>query len=235
MVPGGVCVRALASRFANTWCSRAGSPVTVTDSSGRSSRQWWSGAATCASLTASMTRRDRSTGAACSGRPESSRASSSISSTSAVIRVVSDSTRRIACATSGGTASDTRRVSSAYPRIAANGVRSSWLASATKCRTRVSLACRAASASATWPSIRLSAAPTCPTSVRGSVSTAGTRTDSATSPRSSGSSATRLAVAATRRSGRRLRPMTVAPISPASSAAASPMAVSRTMTASLVA
>ena len=39
----GVCVRALASRFASTWCSRAASPGTVTGSSGRSSRQWCSG------------------------------------------------------------------------------------------------------------------------------------------------------------------------------------------------
>ena len=43
VVPGGVCVRALASRLASTWCSRDASPGTVTGSSGRSSCQRWSG------------------------------------------------------------------------------------------------------------------------------------------------------------------------------------------------
>ena len=38
-----------------------------------------------------------------------------------------------------GTGSCSRRVSSAYPRIEASGVRSSWLASATNWRTRSSL------------------------------------------------------------------------------------------------
>ena len=101
VVPGGVCVRALDSRFASTWCSRASSPGTVTGSAGRSSRQWCSGPATCASLTTSTTSRDRSTVAWSSGRPESRRASRSRSSTSVVIRAASDSTRPIACATSG--------------------------------------------------------------------------------------------------------------------------------------
>ena len=71
----------------------------------------------------------------------------------------------------------------------------------------------------TWPSIRFSAAPTWPTSVSGSVSCSGTRTDSATSPRSSSSSATRLAVSATRRSGRRVRRTITAPANAARSAA----------------
>ena len=56
-----------------------------------------------------------------------------------------------------------------------------------------------------WPSMRLTAAPTCPTSVPGSVSPSGTRTLSATSPRSSGSSATCETVSATRCSGRSAR------------------------------
>ena len=84
-----------------------------TGSSGRSSRQRWSRPAAWASLTASTTSRDRSTGSLASGRPESSRASSSRSSTSVVIRALSDSTRPSAWATSGGTASRPRRVSSA--------------------------------------------------------------------------------------------------------------------------
>ena len=46
-------------------------------------------------------------------------------------------------------------------------MRSSWLASATNCRTRISLRCRALRASLTFSSIRLSATPTWPTSVCG--------------------------------------------------------------------
>ncbi len=84
----------------------------------------------------------------------------------------------------------------------ASGVRSSWLASATNWRTRVSLACLAVSALDTWSIIRFSAAPTFPASVRPSVSASGTRTSSPTSPRSSGSREIRAAVAATRSSGR---------------------------------
>ena len=129
VVPGGVWVRALARRLASTWCSRVSSPATWTASGGRSRRQRWSGPAACASPTTSTTSADRSTGVTSSGRPSSSRASSSRSSTRVVIRALSDSTRRSACATSGGTSSRPRRVSSAYPRIAASGVRSSWLAS----------------------------------------------------------------------------------------------------------
>jgi len=52
VVPVGVWVRALASRFATTWCRRAASPVTITGSSGRSRVQWWSRPAAEASLTA---------------------------------------------------------------------------------------------------------------------------------------------------------------------------------------
>ena len=109
-----------------------------TGSSGRSSRQRWSGPATRASETASTTSRVRSTSSADSGRPESSRASSSRSST----RVGHPGRLR----TRPGAARARRRrrrppparASSAYPRMAASGVRSSWEASATNCRTRVS-------------------------------------------------------------------------------------------------
>ncbi len=65
-------------------------------------------------------------------------------------------------------------------------MRSSWLASATNARTLSSEACRAASEVSTCPSIRLTAAPTRPASVRSSVSRAGTRSEISASPRSSG-------------------------------------------------
>ena len=146
--------------------------------------------------------------------------------------MLSDSTRPSAYATSAGTGSCPRRDSSAYPRIEASGVRSSWLASATNWRTRVSLSCRAVSAAETCPSIRLSAAPTWPTSVRGSVSASGTRSDSSTVPRSSGSSETLVAVAATRRSGRRVSRTISAPAMPASSRP--PAATAAMITASRV-
>ncbi len=54
------------------------------------------------------------------------------------------------------------------PADGGEGVRSSWLASATNCRTRVSLSWRACRAPWTWSSIRFSAAPTRPASVCGS-------------------------------------------------------------------
>ena len=84
--------------------------------------------------------------------------------------------------------------------MADSGVRSSCEASAANLRSRASLAARRPSARSTWNSIRLNAAPTRPTSVRGSLS--GTPAGKVTSPESSGSSVTRVAVAATRRSGR---------------------------------
>ncbi|CAM5352059.1 hypothetical protein SMICM304S_11462 [Streptomyces microflavus] len=153
MVPGGVWVRALASEVnQHLRRSRAGSARTVTGpagSSGRSSRQWWrasasaAASATRASLTASTTNGSRSVLSYESGRPASSRASSSRSSTRPVIRSASDSIRPSACRVtepeSDSSRPVTRRVSSAYPRIEASGVRRSWLASATNCRTRVSL------------------------------------------------------------------------------------------------
>ena len=72
--------------------------------------------------------------------------------------------------------------------MAARGVRSSWLASAAKRRSRDSLAARRRSAVSTCPSIWLNASPTWPVSVLGSVS--GTPAGSDTSPDSRGSSAT---------------------------------------------
>ena len=41
VVPGGVCVRALASRLTSTCWSLVGSASTVAGASGSSSRQWW--------------------------------------------------------------------------------------------------------------------------------------------------------------------------------------------------
>ena len=196
---GGVCLAALLSRLLRTWRSRSSSPRTISGSSGSSSCHRWDRLATCASLVASMVSRVRSTGSCSSGRPASRRASRRSSSTRTLIRADSDSTRLSACVTSSGTGPRCRRASSAYPRMAASGVRSSWLASAANRRSRVSLAARRARADSTCWSIRLNAAPTWPTSVRGSSS--GTRADRLMSV-SSGSSVTMVAVAATRRSGR---------------------------------
>lgn len=105
-------------------------------------------------------------------------------------------------------------------------MRSSWLASATNCRTRVSLCWRAVRAEETCPSMRLRAAPTWPTSVRGSAS--GTRSWRAGSPLCRGSSETRVAVAATRRRGRRATPTRTCP---AREAAIRPARVTQTSTA----
>jgi hypothetical protein len=142
------------------------------------------------------------------------------------MRSASDSTRRRVCATSSWLgvrpSRSCRRRNSAYPRIEASGVRSSWLASATNWRTWVSDSCRAASDCSTWSSSRLSAVPTRPTSVRVSVSSCGTRSGSATSPLASGSSVTRVAVAATCESGRSVRRTTMTPVAPATRRPASP-------------
>ena len=97
--------------------------------------------------------------------------------------------------------------------MAASGVRSSWLASAAKRRSRASLAARRASAPSTWPSIRLNASATWPTSVRGLMS--GTRSARVTSPLARGSWVTRVAVAATRRSGRKDSRTNPVPMMPA--------------------
>ena len=102
VVPSGVCLPALDSTLASTWCSRCSSPLTSTGSSGSSRTQRWPGRATWASLVASMTSRVMSTGSDASGRPASSRASSSSSSTRTLIRVDSDSTRPSAWVTCSG-------------------------------------------------------------------------------------------------------------------------------------
>ena len=63
-VPAGVWTRALASRFANTWCSRRSSPRRRPVRRETRSHSW-SGPAAWASLTASMSSRDRSTSSRC--------------------------------------------------------------------------------------------------------------------------------------------------------------------------
>ena len=103
IVPAGVCTRAFASRFAITWCRRGPSPLTMTGSSGSSSRHSWSGpAALRVSHGIHQQPGDRSTSVPSSSRPSSRRASSRRSSTRAVIRTDSDSTRPRAWATSFG-------------------------------------------------------------------------------------------------------------------------------------
>ena len=66
--------------------------------------------------------------------------------------------------------------------MVARGVRSSWEASATNWRTCCSLRWRWSREASTWSSIALSAAPTCPISVRSSVSRGGTRSAISISP-----------------------------------------------------
>ena len=113
LVEAGVCIRALASRFTITCCRRTASPGTTTGSSGASSDHSLPGPAACASLTASMSSRDRSTGRRSRSRPASSLASSSRSSTSEVILMASDSIRASECTTSSGSVWLPRLVSSA--------------------------------------------------------------------------------------------------------------------------
>ena len=112
--------------------------------------------------------------------------------------------------------------------MAASGVRSSWLASAAKRRSRASEAARRARAASTWPSIRLNADPTWPTSVRGLAS--GTRSLSVTSPLASGSCVTRAAVAATRRNGRNDNRTNPVPMNPVSRTAAEKTMISASST-----
>ena len=83
VVPGGVWVRALASRLSQHLVQPRGRRRARSRArrAGRAA-SGGPGSATCASLTASTTSRDRSTGSDASGRPASSRASSSRSSTS---------------------------------------------------------------------------------------------------------------------------------------------------------
>lgn len=113
VVPGGVWVRALASRFVTTWCSRSASPTTRAGWSGRATSQRWAGAAAYASLIAFTTIGDRSSSSRSSGRPASSRASSSRSSTSVVIRPASERMRPRACAVCRPCGSPLRSVSCA--------------------------------------------------------------------------------------------------------------------------
>ena len=194
-LPAGVWVRALLTRLPSTWRSRWSSPSTTralpsspspspvprTSSIGRS------GATARASVTASAARASRSTGSRPSGRCWSSRASSRRSSTSSPIRAASSSIRRMRRSSSAGSRPAPCRYSSAKPLMVVRGVRSSWLASATKRRIRSSerlaasserraLASEAAlapKADSIWASMVLRARPSRPTSVRGSRS--GTR------------------------------------------------------------
>lgn len=92
---------------------------------GSSSRQTWSGPAARSSPAASTTSGARSPLRYDNGCSASSRASSSRSSTRPVIRSASNSIRPSACGVPGPVDSRPRRVSSAYPRIEASGVRSS--------------------------------------------------------------------------------------------------------------
>ena len=129
-----------------------------------------------------------------------------------------------------GAARSARSDSSEKPRMEASGVRSSWLASATKRRIRSSLRWRASSDSPTWSSSVLRAWPTRPISVCSSVSSSGTRSVMETAPSDSGRAATRVAVSATARSGFRPARITNA-IAAASSR--SPPAVTSAMVVSV--
>ena len=121
------------------------------------------------------------------GRCWSRRASRRRSSTSRPMRAAWSSIRRIRRSSSAGSRDPPCRYSSAKPLMVVRGVRSSWLASATKRRIRSSerlaassdrraLASEAAlapKAASIWASMVLRARPSRPTSVRGSRS--GTR------------------------------------------------------------
>ena len=93
------------------------------------------------------------------------RASVSRSSTSTPMRADSSSIRDIAFSVSAGFRAAPMRNSSAYPRIEASGVRSSWDTSARKRRSRPSVASRWVKASSSRSSIEFSARPRRPTSV----------------------------------------------------------------------
>ena len=130
------------------------------------------------------------------------RASSRRSSTSSPIRAPSDSIRSINRRTSSSDRTAPCRYSSAKPRMEVSGVRSSWLASATKRRMRFSDpracssdACWARNAASMRDSILFSEVDSRPTSVRSLPS--GTRRDR--SP-----AAMARAVASTSPSGRKL-------------------------------
>ena len=174
VVPAGVCVRALASRLATTWCSRAASPVTDDRLVGQLELP---GVVRPGGVrVADRVDHQHASGRPCSrssGRPASSRASSSRSSTSAAssgspptrpgpARGPRPAERRHGC---GGSARRSRGWRPAA--CAARG----WRRRRTGAPAPRWPAGPAARPS-TWPSSRLSAAPTWPTSVRGSVSSA---------------------------------------------------------------
>ena len=119
------------------------------------------------SCRASAARVRRSMGASCRGRLSSARARVSRSSTRPPIRIASFSIRLIVRLTSASSDSAPIRYSSAKPRMPTSGVRSSWLASATKRRIRASDSARAAKADSIRASMTLSAVDSRPASVRG--------------------------------------------------------------------
>nr|RZI36526.1 hypothetical protein BJQ95_01087 [Cryobacterium sp. SO1] len=228
VLAGGVCTRALESRFATSWCSRSRSPRTTTALSGTSASQVCSGAETLASFTAVSSRSARSTSSTCRSWPSSRRASSSRSLTNELILLASDSMRASEYSVISGSSALSWRVSSAYPWMAASGVRNSWEASVTNRRIRRSVAARTLSAVSTWSSSWLRASPTMPASVRGSVSAAATRVEMPWSPTSSGSAVTSTAVSTTRASGRSARRTTrIVPTTVPASASTAKIAMPR--------
>ena len=124
----------------------------------------------------------------------------------------SDSIRPSACCKSGESFPPAFFVSSAYPRIAAKGVRSSCEASATNRRIFSSLSNRDLKASSTWSSIRFNAAPTCPTSLSSVAYFGGTLSPRRTSPLSSGCLVTADAVSRIRSNGLSAKRTSHAPI-----------------------
>ena len=133
-----MCRSALPIRLSMTCRSRSSSPSTITGSAaaiviGRP------GSMTRARWTASAARLARSVGRRSSGRPVSKRASSRRSATSRLIRSASPVIRLISRSSSSRlAASPCCMPYSASPRTEVSGVRSSWLASATKRRIRSS-------------------------------------------------------------------------------------------------
>ena len=153
--PAGLCREALSSRFATSWCSRAGS-----------ARARRPGGATCtsyvtsrrlarASATACCSSSSTGTSVASSGRsPASTRARSSRSAASAASRSAwSSAVRRVP----GSRAATPSTRFSSTAQSAASGVRSSWLTLATSSRRRRSTSARSSA-------IRLNARASSPTS-----------------------------------------------------------------------
>ena len=107
--------------------------------------------------------------------------------------------------------------------MAASGLRSSWLASATNCLTFDSDCSRAFSASSTLSSIRLNERPTRPTSLRGSRSRSSSRSGRVTRPVSRSISETLLAVFMRRLSGARVCRTTAVATTPEATMASATM------------